>query len=90
LAYGSAFIKKKSPVLGTGLPSIRQVDLQVLDDVGEDVADGRAKQDQDDDHDNGNQNQDESVLNEALTLFTRLIQHDTFSLYEDKIDTIVS
>ena len=64
-----------------------ELELQVVDDVREDIADGRAEQGQDDDHDDRNKDQDEGVFYEALTLFTRLIQHDDISLrYELKTE----
>jgi hypothetical protein len=45
--------------------------LDGLDDVGENVADDRSKQEQDSDHDDGDQHQDERVLDQALALFSR-------------------
>jgi hypothetical protein len=74
--------KRKAP-RGAGLSRWNKSDLQTLNDFRENVADGRAKQDENDDHDNGDQDEDKSVFYEALTLFTRLIQHDDISLYED-------
>jgi hypothetical protein len=59
--------------------------LQVGDDVGENVADGRAKQGQDDNHDNGDQDENERILDQALTFFTREVHHDDFSLGIDKV-----
>jgi hypothetical protein len=55
----------------------------LVDDIGEDVADGRAEQHEDDDYDDSYQDENESVLYEALAFFTRLIQHDDF-LLDDK------
>ena len=47
------------------------IELQVLDQVRENVADSRAKQCQNDDNDDCDQNQNQRVFYEALTFFTR-------------------
>ena len=57
--------------------------LEGVDDVRENVADGRAEQRQDDDDDDGDQNQDQGIFYEALAFFTRLIHHDDFSSEND-------
>jgi hypothetical protein len=56
-------------------------ELQVLDQIRENVADGRAEQCQNDDNDDGDQNQNQSVFYEALAFFTGHIQHVVFSPY---------
>src|SRR4051794_9142654 len=58
--------------------------LEGADDVGEDIADSWAKQRQDDDDDDSHQDQDQRIFYEALALFTWKVQHDDFSLYQDK------
>jgi hypothetical protein len=45
--------------------------LDVLDEIREDVTDGRAEQGQDDDNHDGDQHEDECVLYQALAFFTR-------------------
>ena len=63
-------------------PTDRRMDgklrLEAADDVGEDVADGRAKQRQDDDYDDSDENENERVFDEALAFFTWQIQHGIF------------
>ena len=54
-------------------------ELEGVDQVREDVTDGRAKQRQDHDHDDGDQNQDERIFYQALAFFAGHIQHDNFS-----------
>ena len=53
--------------------------LQVLDEVGENVTNGGAKQRQNNDNDDGDQNQDQRVFYQALTFFTGHVQHESFS-----------
>jgi len=50
-------------------------ELQVLDQVRENVTDGRAKQGENDDNDDGDQNQNQRVFDETLTFFTGHVQH---------------
>ena len=45
--------------------------LDALDDVAEDLTDGRAEEGQDDDDDDGDEYQDQSVLNQTLGFFFR-------------------
>jgi hypothetical protein len=54
--------------------------LEDDEDIGENVTDGRPKQDEDDDHDNGDQYEDEGIFNQALAFFLWSIQHDDFSI----------
>jgi len=54
-------------------------ELQVLDQVRENVADGRAEQCQNDDNDDCDQNQNQSVFYEALAFFAGHIQHVVIS-----------
>lgn len=58
--------------------------LQVGDDTREHVTNHRPKQREDDNDDDGDQNEDQRILNEALALFPRLIQHE--NLLPDKSD----
>ena len=51
-----------------------------VDDVREDVADRGTEQRKDDDDDDGDEDEDERVLDQTLTFFTRLINHDDVSL----------
>lgn len=52
--------------------------LECVNDIAEDVTDGRAHESEDDDNDDCDQHEDQSVLNKALSFFTREIQHDRF------------
>jgi len=47
------------------------VQLDVLDDVAEDVANGRAEQSKNDDYDDGDEHQNQCIFHEALAFFTR-------------------
>jgi hypothetical protein len=49
---------------------IAVVELDLIYNVAEDVADDRAKQSQDNDNNDSDQDKDESVLYEALAFFT--------------------
>ena len=51
-------------------------ELQVLDQVRENVTDGRAEQGENDDNNDGDQNQNQRVFYEALAFFTRHVQHN--------------
>lgn len=62
-------------------------ELQRVDDVREDVADRGPEQGENDDHDNGDEDEDERVLNQALTFFTRHVQHCGFSMRVELNDT---
>ena len=56
-------------------------ELEVLDEVGENVADGRAEQRQDDNDDDGDEDENKGVFDEALAFFTGHVQHgDQFSI----------
>ena len=57
-------------------------ELQILDEVRENVTDGRAKQRQNNDNDNGDQNQNQSVFDQTLAFFTGHVQHDKNSWIE--------
>jgi hypothetical protein len=66
----------KSPIQRMGLfANLATCELDVVDDVREDVADGRTKQGQNDNHYDGNQNKNQSVLNQTLTFLTWQKQH---------------
>ena len=54
-------------------------ELQILDQIRENVTNGRAKQRQNDDDDDGNQNQDQRIFDQALAFFTGHVQHENFS-----------
>jgi hypothetical protein len=54
-------------------------ELQILDEVRENVTNGRAKQRQNNDNDDGDQNQNQSIFDETLTFFTGHVQHENFS-----------
>ncbi len=62
--------------------------LDVADDVGEDVTDGRAEQGQDDDNDNGHEDQDQGILHEALTLVVFEGKHVGIILSMDKASCV--
>jgi len=51
------------------------VELQILDEVRENVTNGRAEQGENDDNDDGDQDQNQSIFNETLTFFTGHIDH---------------
>jgi hypothetical protein len=75
----------KNPVLfdGTGFSLTHEPELQSVDDVRENVADGGSEQRQNDDDDHCNQHQDQGVFYETLALFTRLVHHDDCSSIKD-------
>ena len=49
--------------------------LEILDEIGEDVTDGRPEQRQNDNNDDGNEHQNKCIFYEALAFFTRHVQH---------------
>ena len=50
-------------------------ELDVVDEVRENIADGGAEQRQNDDNNDGDQNQDQSIFDETLTFFAGHVQH---------------
>src|SRR5579871_4114870 len=69
----TAMRNKKSGVLSAGFFAADKdgMQLQRVDDVREDVTDGRPEQGEDDDNDDGDEHQDKSVFDQTLALFTR-------------------
>ena len=68
---GSIGIKKAPGKPGASFLHCTAVLLEAVVDLGEDVADDRAKQGEDGDHDDGDQDEDQSVLNQTLAFGLR-------------------
>jgi hypothetical protein len=57
-------------------------ELDVVDEIRENVADGGAEQRENDDNNDCDQNQNERVFDQTLTFFTRHVQHVDKSPYD--------
>ena len=62
-------LKKRGPLRGLVSAVVKGLDL--VDDVGEDVADRRPEQGEDDDNNDSDEYEDQRVLNQALAFFFR-------------------
>ena len=72
--WACLLVKKQSPLRGLVSAVVKELDL--VDDVGEDVADRGPEQGEDDDDNDGDEYEDQSVLNHTLAFFFESEFHD--------------